>query len=184
MRRRDRIRHLANWVNLSTPVGLLVAGIGGARLRRRPDGIFVAEGYRFGFPAAGAFTIGDVVVTASTIARLEQRFPGVFAHEVRHAWQYAASGVWFLPAYLAGSAWSLARTGSPALKNPLERHAGLVTGGYTHPDGAPIGPVWMFLGSPGLTALRPRRRVRRSRRPAGGGPSGSAGDAPAGGAVA
>ena len=57
MRRRDRIRHLANWLNLSTPVGLLVAGAGGARVRRRPDGIFVAEGYRFAFPVAGAFTI-------------------------------------------------------------------------------------------------------------------------------
>ncbi len=184
MRRRDRIRHLANWLNLSTPVGLLVAGLGGARVRRRTDGIFLAEGYRFSFPVAGAFTIGDVVTTASTMARLEQRWPGVFEHEVRHAWQYAASGVWFLPAYLAGSAWSLARTGSPALKNPLERHAGLVSGGYADLAGAPVGPVWMFRGAPGLTALRPRLRVRRSSRPAGDGPSGSVDDAPAGGAGA
>ena len=119
MRRRDRIRHLANWLNLSTPVGLLVAGAGGARVRRHPDGIFVAEGYRFAFPVAGAFTIGDVVTTASTMDRLEARVPGVYAHEVRHAWQFAATGVWFLPAYLVASAWSLARTGSPALRNPL-----------------------------------------------------------------
>ena len=184
MRRRDRIRHIANWLNLSTPVGLLVAGAGGAHVRRRPDGIFVAEGYRFRFPVAGAFTIGDVVTTASTLSRLEGTMPGVFAHEVRHAWQYAATGVWFLPAYLLGSAWSLARTGSPALRNPLERHAGLVSGGYAGLDGAPIGPVWTWRGAPGLSALgtlrAPRRPIRRSRRTAGGAPSGSAGGSPAG----
>ncbi|MBB1501385.1 hypothetical protein H5397_08090 [Propioniciclava sp. MC1683] len=181
MRRRDRIRHLANWLNLSTPVGLLVAGAGGARVRRRPDGIFVAEGYRFAFPVAGAFTIGDVVTTASTMDRLEARVPGVYAHEVRHAWQFAATGVWFLPAYLVASAWSLARTGSPALRNPLERHAGLVTGGYAHADGAPIGAIWMFRGSPGLTGVRLARPVRRPRRPTAGGPNGAAGGSRAGG---
>lgn len=189
MRRRDRIRHTANWINLTTPVGLLVAGIGGARLRRRPEGIIVAEGYRFRFPNAGAFTIGDVVVTASTMEGLERRTPGVFGHEVAHAWQYAVAGVWFLPAYLLGSAWSLARTGSPAMRNPLERHAGLVAGGYAHDDGAPIGPVWTWRGAPGLSALGGwgaalRRPVRRSRRTAGGGPRGSAGGAHAGGAGA
>jgi hypothetical protein len=71
MRRSDRLRHAANWLNLTTPVGLLVAGIGGARVRRGDHGLYVAEGYRFRFPDAGAFTIGDVVVTASTIQRLE-----------------------------------------------------------------------------------------------------------------
>lgn len=184
MRRRDRIRHVANWLNLSTPVGLIVAGIGGARIRLRPDGIYLAEGYRFRFPVAGAFTVGDVVTTASTIARLERHWPGVYDHEVRHAWQYAACGVWFLPAYLLGSAWSLVRTGSPALKNPLERHAGLVAGGYARPDGAPIGPIgpiWSFRGESGLTALR---RVRWSRRPGGGARNDSAGDVRAGGAGA
>lgn len=184
MRRRDRIRHIANWINLTTPVGLLVAGVGRARVRRRSDGIIIAEGYRFGFPRAGAFTIGDVVVTASTIDHLEHHVPGVTDHEIRHAWQYAAGGVWFLPAYLMGSAWSLARTGSPALKNPLERHAGLVAGGYAHADGEPIGPIWEWRGQPGLSALIARRPVRRWRRTAGVAPSGSAGDARAGDAVA
>lgn len=173
MLRRDRIRHLANWLNLSTPVGLLAAGAGGARVRRRPDGIFLAEGYRFRFPNAGAFTVGDVVITASSMERLAARTPGVYAHEVRHAWQYALTGVWFLPVYLLGSAWSLVRTGSPAMKNPLERHAGLVTGGYADLSGAPIGPLW-----------RPLRGLRGWRRTAGGGPNGPAGDARADGAGA
>mgnify|MGYP001608349799 CR=1 FL=1 len=179
MRRRDRLRHVANWLNLSTPVGLLVAGAGGARVTRRPDGIIVAEGYRFGFPVAGAFTIGDVVTTASTMERLEARTPGVYAHEVRHAWQYAATGVWFLPAYLLCSGWSLARTGHPAHANILERHAGLVTGGYALADGTRLGGVWTLRGRPGLTGL-----LRRSRSTSGAARSGSAGGAPAAGAGA
>lgn len=184
MRRRDRIRHLANWFNLTTPVGLVVARAGRARLTRRGDGIFVAEGYRLRFPIAGAFTVGDVVTTASTMARLEDRTPGVYGHEVRHAWQWAVAGVWFLPAYLLASAWSLARTGSPAIRNPLERHAGLVTGGYADPSGAPIGPVWMFRAQPGLSALGRPRRVRASTRTAGGASNGSAGGGRAGDAGA
>ena len=180
MRRSDRVRHTANWINLTTPVGLLVAGLGGARVRRQPDGLFVAEGYRFRFPDAGAFTIGDVVVTAATMARLEARTPGVLGHEKLHAQQYAVGGVWFLPAYLLGSAWSLARTGNPAWANPFERHAGLVTGGYAHAEtGMPLGRAWTWRGAPGLTAV-----LRPSRRRAGAERSGSAGAGRAGDAAA
>ena len=185
MRRTDRLRHTANWLNLTTPVGFLVAALGGARVRRLPSGLFVAEGYRFRFPAAGAFTIGDVVVTAGAMHRLEEATPGVLGHEQRHATQYAVGGVWFLPAYLLGSAWSLARTGHPAWRNPLERHAGLVTGGYADAGtGAGIGRVWTFRGRPGLSALRPGRPLRRWRRTAGAGPSDPAGGGRAGGAGA
>lgn len=165
--RSQRLRHLLNWMNLSTPAGLLVARAGGARLRRSPDGLFLAEGYRFRYPVAGAFTVGDVVTTAHTFDDLESRTPGVLGHERRHAWQWAATGPWFLPAYLLGSAWSWWRTGDPALHNPLERHAGLVTGGYLHSEGQPI-----------------QRRVRRSSGRRGGGPSGSPDGAGAGGAAA
>lgn len=185
MRPRDRLRHAANWLNLTTPVGLLVAGLGGARVSRAASGLLLAEGYRLRFPPAGAFTIGDVVVTTSTMARLEEQTPGVLDHERRHALQYAVAGVWFLPAYLLGSAWSLARTGNPAWENPLERHAGLHSGGYAHAEtGTPFGPVWMFRGRPGLAALWPRRPLRRSRRTAGGAPSGPAGDGHGGVAAA
>ena len=183
MSRSDRLRHAANWLNLTTPVGLLVAGIGGARVRRGDHGLYVAEGYRFRFPDAGAFTIGDVVVTASTIERLEARTPGVLGHERQHARQYSVAGVWFLPAYLLGSAWSLARTGNPAWHNPLERHAGLLTGGYADEAGTPVGAVWTFRGRPGLSALSVRA-LRPSRRRAGGARSGSAGADRAGGADA
>lgn len=138
----DRLRHLANWCNLTTPVGLWVALAGGAAPRREGDGLFVAEGYRWPFPRAGAFTIGDVVITASTMDALERSAPGVRGHEKRHATQYAVAGVWFLPAYLACSGWSLVRVGHPALGNPFERHAGLVTGGYLDATGVPLVTPW------------------------------------------
>ncbi|WP_232550008.1 hypothetical protein [Propioniciclava soli] len=137
-----RVRAAANWLNLTTPLGLAVALTGRARLRRGPEGIIVAEGYRLRYPLAGAFTVGNVVATASDIATLEARVPGTWGHEGRHAWQYAVGGVWFFPTYALASGWSWLRTGNPALRNPLERHAGLVAGGYVHPvTGQPTGRV-------------------------------------------
>ena len=50
------VRLLGNMVNLTTPIGLLVAVIGGARIKRGPRGLFVGEGYRLKFPVASAFT--------------------------------------------------------------------------------------------------------------------------------
>ncbi|MDN5570720.1 MAG: hypothetical protein L0G22_05595 [Propionibacteriaceae bacterium] len=145
-----RVRAAANWLNLTTPLGLGIALAGRARLRRGPDGLILAEGYRLRFPIAGAFTIGNVVATASDFPALERRLPGSLGHEGRHAWQYAVGGVWFFPAYALASGWSLLATGNPALRNPLERHAGLVTGGYVHPvtgDAAPLAWRWRDLVS-------------------------------------
>ncbi|MFP5416414.1 MAG: hypothetical protein ACLGHZ_05995 [Actinomycetes bacterium] len=157
----DHLRHALNWLNLTTPLGLAVARLGGARIRRTPARLFAAEGYRPRFPAAGAFTIGDVVITATDIDSLERRTPGVLGHERTHAAQYAVAGVWFLPAYLAGSAWSLLRAGDPATRNPLERHAGLVTGGYVHPvTGARLGAAWSWPRTGVLAWLR--RSIGRS----------------------
>ena len=39
---------------------------GGATIKRGPRGLFLGEGYRFGFPVAGAFTVGNVITTSST----------------------------------------------------------------------------------------------------------------------
>lgn len=125
-----RVRTLATWMNLTTPLGIAVALAGRARLHWGPDGLIIANGYRLGLPRAGAFTIGSVIASAGSVEDLERRRPGTLDHEARHAWQYAVAGVWFFPAYGLGSAWSLLRTGSPALGNPFERHAGLVSGGY------------------------------------------------------
>lgn len=162
-----RVRVVLNLVNLSTPLGLLVARLGGARIRRGERGLLLAEGYRPAFPVAGAFTIGDVVTTPHTVEEVSRLQPDVLAHEERHAWQWALTGWRFLPLYGAASAWSWVRTGDPAVLNVFERDAGLHSGGYLPPD-APV-PHWTGRG---LSARR------------GGARSGSRGGAGEGGAGA
>ena len=128
----QRFRALGNALNLSTPLGLLIALAGGSRLRRGPRGLVVAEGYRLPFPVAGAFTVGNVVISAEDLADLEGRQPRLLEHEDVHAWQYLlCAGLPFLPLYLVSALWSWGRTGDPASANPFERQAGLAEGGYT-----------------------------------------------------
>ena len=160
-----RLRRTLNVVNLSTPLGLVVARLGGARLRRGERGLWVAEGYRLRLPVAGAFTIGDVVTTPRTLGTLARHQPDVLAHEERHAWQWAVAGPAFLPLYLAASAFSWALTRDPAVLNCFERHAGLHAGGYL-PPGAPV-PHWSGRGA--------RRRVSGRRGAARTGSRGGAG---------
>lgn len=126
-----RIRQIANALNGSTALGVLVAKAGGARLRRGDRGLLLAEGYRWRVPVAAAFTIGDVVATQGTFSSLADGLPDCLAHEERHADQYAlAMGLPFFPLYAAGAAWSWLRTGHPGSANPFEVHAGLTAGGY------------------------------------------------------
>ena len=128
MRARYRVRAVVNWVTLSTPLGLLVAGLGRAVVTRKADGLYLAEGCRIMLPDAGAFTVGNVIITGGKLRDL----PGtdVLAHEAAHASQWALLGPAFLPTYLAMTAWSLHRTGDRAADNYLERWAGLSRGGY------------------------------------------------------
>lgn len=127
-----RIRAVGNALNLSTPLGLLVAAAGRAKLRLGPEGLVVAEGYRLPVPRAGAFTVGGVVlVPHGPLAGAELRQPGTLAHEARHSWQYFwCLGLPFLPLYALASGWSWLRTGDPWSRNGFERDAGLVRGGY------------------------------------------------------
>lgn len=128
---RHRLRAVWNVVNLSTPLGLAVAAAGRARLVRGPRALVFAEGYRLGFPVAGAFTVGCVVITPTSLAALESRHPGTLDHEDAHAWQWAALlGLPFLPAYLLAAGWSWLRTADFASRNAFERQAGLLRGGY------------------------------------------------------
>ncbi len=125
-----RIRRVANLLNLSTPLGLLIARCGGAAVRPGERGLQLAEGYRLSFPVAGAFTVGNVVLTPSTFELLESATPGVLEHEERHTWQYVLCGTLFLPLYGAAMGWSWLRTGDRAARNVFERSAGLAAGGY------------------------------------------------------
>lgn len=150
------VRRVANWVNLSTPLGLLLAGAAGARLRETPDGHHLATGYRWRFPVAGAFTVGDVVLTRARRIGPEPTSPlpaPTWEHELRHSERYAwCAGLPFLPAYAGACAWSYVTRGDLWSGNLFEARAGLTAGGYVR---APLRP-WI---------RRLRDELSRPRRP-------------------
>ena len=122
---------VGNVLNLTTPLGLLIARIGRARVRRGPRGLLLAEGYRLPFPVAGAFTVGSVITTGSTFHERLRELPRLLEHEERHSWQYLCClGLPFFPVYVVMMGWSVVRTGDRAARNAFERHAGLAAGGY------------------------------------------------------
>lgn len=125
-------RALLNVVNLSTPLGLLIATAGRAQLRAAGQGLIVAERFQWSAANAGAFTVGNVVVIPrGTLTELSARHPDVLDHESVHAWQYSAClGLPFLVLYAAAAGWSWLRTADRASANPFERWAGLQAGGY------------------------------------------------------
>lgn len=128
-----RFRTVVNWVNLSTPLGLLIAAVGGATIERRGRGTFVAGGYRWSFPAASAFTVGSVITTAHDLDWLRRR-PVLLRHEDRHCTQYGfCLGVAMLPLYFLSVAFSYAVAGDHSSYNPFERLADLADGGYPPP---------------------------------------------------
>ena len=119
-----------NWLNLSTALGLLVAWIGGATRRRRGRGTYVCTGYRFGFPVAGAFTVGSVITTRHDLDWVLDH-PLLLVHEDRHCTQYAfLLGPVMLLLYLLSVGFSYLLAGDHSSYNPFERLAGLSDGGY------------------------------------------------------
>jgi hypothetical protein len=139
-------------------VGLLVAVIGRAKIRRGPRGLFIAEHYRLKFPVANAFTIGSVITTTKTWDEMLARNPRLFEHEERHTWQYLVCfGLPFYPIYGVFLLWSMLRTGDRAARNFFERQAGLASGGYRD---KPVRP----LGEGVRAALRLVTRLQRARR--------------------
>ncbi|WP_113700276.1 hypothetical protein [Nonomuraea lactucae] len=132
MNGRYRFRKVANYLNLATPLGLLIAAVGGASREPGPDGLVLAYGYRYRFPVAGAFTVGNVVLTKANT--LDER---LIKHEARHATQWAwCVGLPMLPLYLLAMLVSVLLCGHQATYNVFERLAGLDDGGY------PRAPLW------------------------------------------
>ncbi|WP_326825607.1 hypothetical protein [Streptosporangium sp. NBC_01756] len=130
MRRLHRVRRTLNYVNLSTPLGLLVARLGRARVTAGPDGLILAHGYRIAFPVAGAFTIGNVVLTRHPEGYLTG---GLLRHEGRHASQYMACvGLPMLPLYVVAVVVSMLICGHQASWNVFERLADLEDGNYPY----------------------------------------------------
>jgi hypothetical protein len=127
---RYRVRQVVNWINLATPLGLLVSVIGRAQLEHGDDGLFIARRYRFPVPPAPAFTVGNVILLRLDDEKLARR-PRLLVHEARHATQYAwCLGPVMILLYVLAAAWSWALTGDPASRNVFERRAGLKDGGY------------------------------------------------------
>lgn len=128
-----RVRAVLNWLNLSTPLGLATARLGGATIVPLGRGTYLATGYRYGFPVASAFTIGSVITSKHAPAFFTAR-PALLRHEDRHCTQYAfVLGIAMLPVYLffVGVSWVLA--GDHSSFNPFERLAGLADGNYPPP---------------------------------------------------
>ena len=84
------VRFAGNFVNLTTLLGLAIAKLGRATIRRGPRGLFLCEGYKLKFPIAGAFTVGNVITTGSTWDVMLTRWPHLLQHEERHTWHYFA----------------------------------------------------------------------------------------------
>lgn len=137
-----RARTVLNWLNLSTPLGLGVARLGGCRLRRGPAQSYLADHYRFSFPTGGAFTVGDVIISRHDLDVLVGRRPALIRHELVHSQQWAfCLGLPFLPLYALSMGWSWLRTGDRAARSVFERAAGLADGGYVDVPPRPLGPV-------------------------------------------
>lgn len=135
-----RLRRCANWVNGSTPLGLAIAVAGRADVKPGPFGLTLASHYRWRFPVASAFTIGDVVISRHDLAQVWRHRPGLLQHEEVHARQWMACfGMPFLPLYLASMGWSWLRTGDRAANCFFERQAGLAQGGYAEVPVRPLG---------------------------------------------
>jgi hypothetical protein len=132
-----RLREAVNLVNGSTLAGLGVAVAGRARLARAPDRLFIGTGYRLPVPPAPAFCLGNVILTRGD--GIDSGSP-LFAHEARHATQFACcGGVAMVPMYLAAAGVSWVLTGDFGARNVFERRAGLGAGGYTD---RPLRPVF------------------------------------------
>ncbi len=129
-----RWRLAANLLNGSTLTGIVVASAGGARFRPAGDGLLVGAGYRLPVPPAPAFCVGNVLVTRLGYATFTGEVR-LFAHEARHATQYACcGGVLMLPLYGIAAAVSWALCGDFGARNVFEQRAGLADGGYTEKD--------------------------------------------------
>lgn len=126
----ERTREVANWLNLSTVGGLLLASATGCSIARGARGILYARNYTPALPKAGAFTVGNVVFFRPALSGPEPR-SALLSHEETHCTQYALClGLPFLPLYFLAAGYSWLRTSDPASRNVFERAADLRAGGY------------------------------------------------------
>lgn len=132
------VKVIGNLLNLTTLAGVVVGVVGRARFSWGPRGLVFANGYKLGFPVAGAFTIGNVVLSKHERAYFDDA--ALVRHEERHSWQYfCLIGLPMLPLYVVAVVVSFLLTGDPASRNPFERLADLKEGGYVERPIQPLG---------------------------------------------
>jgi hypothetical protein len=132
------VKLIGNFLNLTTLAGLAVGVIGRAQFSRGPRGLMFANGYKLRFPVAGAFTIGNVVLSKHERSYFDNA--ALVRHEERHSWQYFwLIGLPMLPFYGVAVVISFLLTGDPASRNLFERLADLKEGGYVERPIQPIG---------------------------------------------
>lgn len=134
VRRRNEVPHLAMylwcylWAAPSTMLGLALVLLACRRARVCVvDGVIEAHGPAIAWAlthltvlagGASAVTLGHVVIGRDARALRRTR-----VHERVHVRQHEQWGPLFLPAYLAASAWAIARGGHVYLDNWFERQA-------------------------------------------------------------
>ncbi len=132
MRPAHRLRLAVNLANGSTLGGLALAAAGRSRLTAAPGGLTVAHQVRLPM-RSDTFCVGNVILTRLDPDGLAPD-GRLFAHESRHATQYACcGGLVMLPLYGLAAALSWALTGNTGSLNVFERRAGLADGGYPGP---------------------------------------------------
>ncbi len=147
MRGAHRVRAIANWVNLSTPSGLLLARVAAGPPRRARNGIWLVHGYRLPDPAGSRVHVrqrrppraGLPGAGRDPVGSVPRR---LLDHEERHVTQYAWCGGVLMPiGYVAAAGWSWLRTGDFASRNVFERRAGLADGGYRERPLRPLAAI-------------------------------------------
>jgi hypothetical protein len=134
MRARHAARTVLTTVNGTTLVGLLLAVLSRATIRRGPGGVLIAGNCRR--PAMRrTFTVGCVILTRRPPEwLLHPEREELLGHEIRHVAQYAGLGPLFWPAYWLACLYSWLLTRSYGSRNLFERRAGLAAGRYReHP---------------------------------------------------
>jgi hypothetical protein len=131
-------RQKLNKLNLSTPLGLLIAKIIGGTTIQKENGIYLNYGRKGKYIKADAMAIGDVVLVKQVkgCKLCESGSPhdlsdSLLRHELIHSEQYAKfGGIIFLALYLLYSIKSFLIYKNTWQDNIFEIQAGLEDGGY------------------------------------------------------
>ena len=148
------VRFAGNFVNLSTPVGLAVARIGSATIRRGPARPVPGRGLPLQIPYRGRIHDRQCDHHERHVGcDVADKYPHLIQHEEGHTWQYLyCLGLPYYIPYVVFMGWSVLRTGDRAARNFFERQAGLAIGGYVDYPVRPIGDgIRAVLGKINLT---------------------------------